>query len=98
MINWSKDADYIERFVNASGFPYSGAQTTLGGKKVYVLEGYACPDLYIENRMPGKLIMKDSRGLPIVVCGKGLYKITRCVNEDGVDIITNNKKFRLNFN
>ena len=97
LIDWSKDAEYIERFVNATGYPYLGAQTQVDGELVFIKYGKACADLTIENRSPGKFIFVDSLHKPTVVCGKGLYKIEECITRTGENFLENNSKFRLRF-
>lgn len=86
LINWSKNADLIQRFVDSLGFPYSGARTILNGDIVIIDEVDIVSDLIIENRDFGKVIfLIDS--YPIVVCGKGLLKVKSARNLDGNSVI-----------
>lgn len=76
-INWSKDSVYIKRFVDAVGVPYSGAKTVVEGCEVTIEEVEVLDDVNIVDRKEhiGKIIfLKDSN--PVVICGKGLLKIT----------------------
>ena len=74
-IDWSKSAEYIKRFTDSVGFPFKGAATKLEGRTVRILDAETEKDVVIENREPGKLIFIKN-GCPVVVCGKGLLRIT----------------------
>lgn len=79
-IDWSMDSEYIRRFVDAVGFPYSGAKATLNDKIVRIKDAEVVGDVKIENRVLGKVIfVKDSK--PVVVCGKGLLKINELLDD-----------------
>lgn len=86
-IDWSKEASYLERFVNATGYPYNGAQTFINGKSITLTSVREVQDVKIENRDIGKTIfLKD--GKPVVVCGKGLLLIESAnYNETGESIL-----------
>ncbi|TBN03606.1 methionyl-tRNA formyltransferase [Hyunsoonleella flava] len=73
-IDWKKEASYIERFVNATGYPYKGAQTTLKNESITVKKVKEIQDVEIENRDVGKTIFLKE-GKPVVVCEKGLLLI-----------------------
>ena len=75
-INWTWPADKIERFVDATGFPYLGARTTLDGKEIILEKVKALPDVSIHNRTAGKVIFVQ-KGQPVVVCGKDLLRIEK---------------------
>lgn len=94
-INWEMNSEYIERHVNAVGYPYLGAKSLINQKKVTILEGKSIEDVPIENRMPGKVIYYEDQ-YPVVVCGQGLYKITEILNEDGSNTLPL-KVFRTRF-
>ncbi|MEO6613341.1 MAG: formyltransferase family protein [Chitinophagaceae bacterium] len=93
-IDWTQDAEKIQRFVNAVGFPYAGASSTIDGKliRIDVVELYE--DLEVENRIPGKLIFFEG-GHPVIVCGKGLLCIRSMRTEAGERFLL--KKFRTRF-
>ena len=95
-IDWSRDSDYIERFVDALGFPYNGASSLMNGRLVRVLGVEQLPDVKIENRDIGKVIFKQD-GKPVVVCGKGLVKIHHLVENDTKENILPLRKFRTRF-
>lgn len=82
LIDWSKDSTYIKRSIDALGFPYNGARTKINGEYVIVDDSELVEDVVIENRDHGKVIFLQS-GFPVVVCGKGLLKITRARSMNG---------------
>lgn len=73
-INWNDDAAAIRRFVDAVGFPYLGAKTTIEGKILRIREVATICDLPVINRTPGKVFF-FKEGNPVVVCGKGMLEI-----------------------
>jgi methionyl-tRNA formyltransferase len=80
-IDWSRDAGYIRRFVDAVGYPYKGAAAKIDGKTLRIIRAEALNDVKIENRSPGKVIFTvDSK--PVVVCGSGLLKINEALRDD----------------
>ncbi len=93
-INWHDSSERIERFINSVGYPFNGAKCYVNDKEYRILSAEQVNDVLIENRTPGKLIFK-SNNHPVVVCGKGLLKITSLVDDK------NNKhsfnQFRLRF-
>jgi len=97
-INWSRDAEYIKRFVDAVGEPYQGAYTFIGQKKVRVLDGYVVDDerdIHDRTSHIGKVISM-TEGCPVVVCGSGLFAVSALLDETGTNILPL-KKFRTRF-
>jgi methionyl-tRNA formyltransferase len=94
-INWNDEAHVLKRFIDAVGYPYAGAYTSMEGIKVRIFDAEILDDLKIENRMPGKVLMMNNN-FPIVVCGKGLLKITNMVFENKENALPL-KKFRTKF-
>ncbi len=94
-IDWTASSQKIARHINAVGFPYTGATTQIEGKEITIVDSEPTDDVVIENRTVGKVIFKKD-GCPVVVCGKGLLKITeaRNSNNEKLDFKT---KFRLRF-
>lgn len=81
-IDWNWPAEKIRRFVDAVGWPYSGATTSYGGTAVTVHEVESLPDLKFVERHPGKIwSLKD--GAPVVICGNGLIRISSASGPDG---------------
>jgi methionyl-tRNA formyltransferase len=95
-IDWKWDAARIRRFVDAVGYPYKGASTMLSGKKVRLLECEEVRDVSIVNRDPGKVIFVRDDG-PVVVCGRGLLKIKRLLDESSRESVLPLEKFRIRF-
>ena len=81
-IDWSRPAVEIARFVDAVGYPYAGARTTVRGEAIRVEEATQTDDLRFEIRQPGK-IWKLDRDRPIVVCGSGLLRLDVCTDAQG---------------
>lgn len=75
LINWHLDAERILRHIHASGFPYDGALTTLNGEPLRILDAEPVKKKFIINPTPGKIFHLE-HGNPIVICGKGLIKLT----------------------
>ena len=87
VVDWSKSAQEISRFVDAVGDPYSGAisYTSLGDvlriAKVKVVNDVRC-----EQRHTGKVIFVQN-GEPVVICGSGLLRISKAFKlVDGKEI------------
>lgn len=80
-INWQKDADEILNFINAVSSPYKGAATFMNGnKKIRILEAEIETDVKIENRDVGKIIFLKNK-YPVVVCGTGLLKLLKIIDD-----------------
>jgi methionyl-tRNA formyltransferase len=94
-IDWNKNSQKIIRMIDATGYPYAGAHTTLNGEVIILDNAVDFDDLKIENRDEGKIIFFDE-GYPVVVCGEGLIKITEARYLDGKSIFPF-KKFRSRF-
>jgi len=95
-INWFENSAYIRRFIDAVGEPYSGASTSLEGEKIRIFQAHEELDVTIENRTPGKIIFLKE-GEPVVVCGKGLLRIEKMINDDTRNDVIPMIKFRLHF-
>lgn len=96
LIDWSWDSEKIERFVDAVGFPYQGAQAYVDGVKVIINKVMSLPDLIIENRVCGKVIMIESN-YPVIVCGKGLLQVIDAIYFDSKAPALPLQKFRVRF-
>jgi len=89
-IIWSKDSETIKRMIDAVGYPYLGALSeTHTGEKVRILKAEIYPDknIALREQQIGKVIFMENNQ-PIIVCGKGLLKITEMKTLD-------NKTFEL---
>ena len=94
-VDWSWDATKIERFVNAVGYPYEGAQSMVQGNQVFLRQVTALKDVPVENREPGKVIFKRE-GKLVVVAGKGLVQIDQAEDHEGNPLLFETK-FRIRF-
>jgi methionyl-tRNA formyltransferase len=95
-IDWSHDADGIKRFIDAVGYPYRGAYSSLNGTPARILDASVEPDVKIEQRAPGKVVFVRD-GLPVVVCGTGLLRVLDARNEAGTESLLPLRKFRSRF-
>ncbi len=94
-INWNQPSEDILQFIYSVGFPFKGAFSKVGDSVVRIIDAELLPDVKIENRHPGKVIFMQ-KGMPVVVCGKGLIKITSAFYEEGQTILPM-RKFRVRF-
>jgi methionyl-tRNA formyltransferase len=74
-IDWNQDAATIKRFIDAVGSPYEGASTMVDSQLFRVHASETAGDAVIERRQIGKILFLEN-GIPTVVCGTGLLKIT----------------------
>jgi methionyl-tRNA formyltransferase len=95
-IDWKRDAEYIQRFIYAVGNPYKGAATQINGTAARVHDADILDDLIFENRVPGKVFRID-QGCPIVVCGKGLLKITVISSDESGESLLPMQRIRTRF-
>jgi methionyl-tRNA formyltransferase len=95
-INWSYDAEYIQRFIDAVGFPFRGASTFFDHQKIRILDASCVHDVTICNRDVGKVIFFEN-GFPVVVCGKGLLKINEAIYDKDQSSLFPLIKFRIKF-
>ena len=94
-IDWASDAHAIERFVNAVGYPYAGARTTVGGiETLRILEVSVASDMRFEIRNAGKIWKLDD-GRPVVVCGAGMVRVERWRPENGAEFAFQRLRTRL---
>lgn len=95
IINWKESAEYIQRFIHAVGPPYLGASSKIKDQVVRIFDAEIFPDKNIMNRNPGKIIFNENNK-PVVVCGKGLLKLTEIFHENGENALPL-KSFRTRF-
>jgi methionyl-tRNA formyltransferase len=86
-IDWSRPASEIRRLIDAVGFPYKGAFTHCEGKLVRILAAEEAPEVKVEGQHDGK-VMFVSEGKPIVICGKGMLRITEAYMENDGETTT----------
>jgi len=86
VIDWTQPADQIARMIDATGFPYDGAQTRCGDANVVVDAATQVADLEFVSRTPGKVWRIDD-GRPVVVCGAGLLRLDACRTRDDAPFV-----------
>jgi methionyl-tRNA formyltransferase len=85
-LDWGEDATTLQRRIYALGEPYAGARTLISGRPALISDAELASDVVVENRTPGKVLFVQE-GLPTVVCGKGMLKITAARWIDGGDAL-----------
>ncbi len=81
--------------MNAVGYPYAGARTTVGGTEtIRISDATLLPDLAFEVRDAGK-IWNLNRGRPLVICGSGMLRLDKCLREDGSEYLFERLRARL---
>ena len=95
-IDWSWTAEKIKRKIDACGFPYTGAKTILENEIIVIDKAEIEDDVQIENRTVGKVIFVKNC-CPVIVCGKGLLRLTAARNINTKENILPLVKFRLKF-
>ena len=76
LIDWSRSATDLRRFVDSVGWPYLGAKTGCGGEEVRIHRALELPDLTFAVRQPGKLLAVGCSGTEAdVVCGSGILRV-----------------------
>jgi methionyl-tRNA formyltransferase len=95
-IDWSKSAEDICSIIDSLGYPYLGASCYIEGQKVRILEAEVYENLLVENRSPGKLLLKKG-DFPVIICGKGLLLVKKAVYDESKENIFPLKKFRIRF-
>jgi methionyl-tRNA formyltransferase len=93
-IDWAKPAEQIRRFVDAVGWPYMGAKTTLQGREIRIDAVELRPDVVFSERCPGKL-WSVTGGTPDVACGSGILRLLKAREADGSPVKFTSLRTRL---
>jgi methionyl-tRNA formyltransferase len=95
LIKWEDSSHKIMNFINSVSYPYKGASTFINGKqRIRILDAQTEKDVRIENRHPGKIIFTKNNQ-PIVVCGEGLLRLTKVIDDTTSNNVLPFKKFRI---
>lgn len=94
-IDWTWSAEKIKRFIDAVGYPYDNAKSTINGKIVNIIDAEVEEDKMIENRKRhvGKIVFIND-GNPVVICGRGLIRLKDIKNIEEKEVFLN---FRTRF-
>jgi methionyl-tRNA formyltransferase len=95
-IDWSRDAAFIQRFIDALGAPYNGAAAEMDGVLVRILDAVVEPDVVIEQREPGKVLFIRDQA-PIISCGSGLLRLLDVRDSTGQASLLPLHRFRVRF-
>jgi methionyl-tRNA formyltransferase len=93
-INWTMSAEQIRRFVDAVGWPYLGAKSTVEGREIRIDRVEVSYERVFVNRCPGK-IWSLADGVPEVVCGSGMLRILAAREADGCPVKFTSLRARL---
>lgn len=94
-IDWSKDASYIKRFVDAVGYPYDGAKTRLNNDLVIRIKDVeVVAPLKCEIKHFGKILMYVDK-YPVITSGENAIKIMKAEYLDGTPFSFNKLRVRL---
>lgn len=94
-VDWTSDARAVERFVDAVGYPYAGARTTVGGVDIIRIEEVSVvSDMRFEIRDAGK-IWKLENGRPVVICGTGMVRVEKWRGQDETEFAFQRLRTRL---
>lgn len=85
-IDWSQSSEEISHFIRCVSYPYKGASTICGCEEIRILGAEVVGDMDIVNRGAGKVLFVDD-GKPVVICGRGLLRITEAFNSLGRNIL-----------
>ncbi len=96
-LNWELASEQLKRQIDAQSHPYLGAEAEIDGQRVRILSAECIEDVQIANRSCGKVIFLEA-GLPVVVCGAGLLRITEAVWRHTGQPALPLKRFRTRFN
>ena len=74
-VDWNNDAETIERFINAVGYPFEGAKTYTGNNEIItIVKAEALTKYNFEIISPGKILTFENN-CPIITCGKNSLKV-----------------------
>jgi len=85
-IAWARSAEEIVHQIDCMGFPYRGASAMHEGRLIRILEAEAEQDVEVANRDSGKVLFVR-HGQPVVICGTGLLRLLKAVDENGVSVL-----------
>jgi len=85
-IDWSWNAEEIERFCNAFDHPYAGASTFLNGQRVFLKECRRELSEGLFHPFMAGLVYKKRKDALFLALRDGALIVGRCLNEKGEDI------------
>jgi methionyl-tRNA formyltransferase len=84
-INWNWESDEIERFIRAFGFPYEGAWTYCGTKKIHLIDVDIDNSIEFHPYLSGRVVTVMNDMSVRIVAGSGLIKVSKIrLNSDVV--------------
>lgn len=94
-IEWTKSAEDIVRLVNAVGYPYAGAKSSIEGRELTILKAEIIEDLQFENRQPGKVWRRHDSSSADVICGSGIVRVRATWRDGARDGVFTKLRLRL---
>ena len=83
-VNWNQSSEYICRFIDSVGSPYTGALSYYDGKQIIIDDASVYPEMKFEIRQVGKIFqLADSK--PLIICGKGMIRINQARYRDSME-------------
>ena len=92
-INWNNNSYYLQRFIDATGYPYEFAKTRYKNKVIKIYDCKLIKNKNFAEYHPGKIISIENNK-PIVMCGDGLIQIIVSKYSDEKDVIYNTLRTR----
>lgn len=83
-IDWSMDSVDIYNQIRATGYPYRYSFTYIDGELIRIVSADIEKDFNFALRDYGK-IWNLNNGEPLVICGKGILRITKAAHENGTE-------------
>ena len=75
LIDWNKNAIFVDRFIRAQTRPYPGAFTFFEGKKIHIWAAKNMTNKKLSQNLKIGMICKDIKGNFFVKCGDSLLKL-----------------------
>ena len=94
-IDWRMSSLEIRNMIRAVSSPYPGAYCYYKNQKIIIDRAELVDDYVFSIRQPGK-IWQIIQNCPVVICGKGMLKITKAHYESGEMVIFDRLRINLN--
>lgn len=93
-IDWGLPAEEIRNLVRAVSAPYLGAYCYYKNEKIIIHRAEVAGDMEFAARQCGK-IWSITNNTPMVICGRGMLKVTEARHEDGSKVVFDKLRERL---
>jgi methionyl-tRNA formyltransferase len=96
LINFHESSENIKRFIDAVGYPYKGASSFIGKRKVRILDAEIYEEKCLESRDIGKVLFIKNKK-PVVICKEGMIVFNEILDDITRETILPLPKFRIKF-